>query len=74
MGSIYQQMIREELARMGLVGAADPRHIEGYMRLGHGTLNGLSREEFRFEVEVGVACVKEDGVEAAERNALSFGL
>lgn len=72
--SYYQQVIREELARMGRVGAADPRHIEGYMRLGHGTLDGLSAAEFRLEVEIGLECIREDGTEAAECNAQSFGL
>lgn len=73
--SFYQRSIREELARMGRgVGVADPRHIEGYMRLGHSTLDGLSAAEFRLEVAVGLACLAEDGLEAAERNAQSFGL
>ena len=72
--SYYQQAIREELAKVGMVGAADPRHIEGYMRLEHPTLNGLSSERFTFEVGIGLACVRADGVEAAERNARSFGL
>ena len=70
----YQQTIREEMARMGFVGAADPRHIEAYMRLEHGTLDGLSRWQFRDEVVVGLECIRQGGVEAAERCALSFGL
>jgi hypothetical protein len=70
----YQRFIVEDLAALGRAGAADPRHIEGYMRLGHPTLDSLSPEEFRMEVEIGLACIQEDGVPAAERNAVSFGL
>lgn len=52
----------------------DPRHVEGYMRLQHSTLSHLSKSEFNREVRVSVACVREGGTEAAERNAQSFGL
>ena len=52
----------------------DPRHIEAYMRLAHSTLDGLSPEEFRFEVALGMACVDEGGLDNAERLARSCAL
>ncbi|MDE2104342.1 MAG: hypothetical protein KGL39_44300 [Patescibacteria group bacterium] len=71
---MYQQIIREVLAKQGSIGRYDPRHIEGYMRLEHSTLDGLSRSQFASEVAISAACVDEGGIEAAERNARSFGL
>lgn len=52
----------------------DPRHVEGYIRLQHSTLSHLSWPEIRRECRVAVECIKVGGVEAAERNAKSFGL
>lgn len=69
----YDQTIREVLAEIGLIGAADPRHIEGYMRLQYGTLDHLTRAQFRAEVQLCVQCVKADGIANAERLAQSFG-
>ena len=51
----------------------DPRHIEAYMRLQYSTLDHLDTDTFAHEVAIAVACIKEGGVEAAERNARSFG-
>lgn len=52
----------------------DPCHIEGYMRLGHSTLDHLDPDAFAIEVRVAISCVEQGGLEAAERNAQSFGL
>lgn len=71
---MYQQIIREELAVMGRVGAADPPHTEAYMRLEYGTLDHISREQFRTEITIGLACIREGGTEAAEQLAQSYGL
>ena len=71
--SYYYRTIREELARQGHIGI-DPRHVEGYMRLEHSTLDGLSRSEFAAEVGIGIECVLADGIQNAEANARSFGL
>lgn len=73
MKSYYYQTIREELARQGFIGF-DPRHIEGYMRLEHPTLDGLSKREFAREVKIGVMAIIADGHVNAEANAKSFGL
>ncbi len=72
--SAYQQLIRETMARLGRIGAADPRHVEGYMRLEHSTLDGLSPRQFDDEVEIGIECVRADGTTNAEALAQSFGL
>ena len=73
MNSPYTQTIREELARQGKIGT-DPRHIEAYMRLEHPTLDGLSRSQFNQEVSVGIDCIEQGGISAAESCAQSFGL
>ena len=69
----YQDRIREETARQGHIGV-DPRHIEGYMRLQHSTLDGLSWREFQSEIRLCIQCVFAGGQGAAERNAVSYGL
>lgn len=69
----YQQYIREDLARIGKIGV-DPRHVEGWMRLEFGTLDHLSKERFRLEVELAVQCIEEAGVKDSEELALSYGL
>lgn len=73
MRSYYQQTIREEIARQGHIGI-DPRHVEGYMRLEHPTLDGLTKSQFNKEVGIGIQCVMADGEMNAEANAKSFGL
>lgn len=70
---MYQHIIREELTAQGITDI-DPRHIEGYMRLQYGTLGHLSREEVRIEVQICTECIRQDGIDAAEANARSFGL
>ena len=71
---MYQQMIREILAKQGHVGKYDPRHIEAFMRLEHGTLDALSPAKFRAEVAICAECVDEGGTLGAEDLAKSFGL
>lgn len=66
--SLYADRIR------ALEPGYDPRHIEGYMRLAHSTLDHLDAETFAHEVDIAVACIQEAGTEVAERNARSFGL
>ena len=68
--SYYQRAI----AAMPKANGYDPRHIEGYMRLQHDILSRLSKQQFSREVRLCVECIKEGGIEAAERNAQSFGL
>lgn len=70
----YQDLIREELARAGHVGAADPRHIEAWMRIEHPTLNGLSRSQFTSEVGIALQCVAASTADDNESLARSFGL
>src|SRR3989337_1095387 len=51
---MYAQMIREELARQGRVGL-DPALVEGWMRLGCGTLDGVGRSRLLREGGAGGA-------------------
>lgn len=70
----YQQSIREAMARTGRVGAADPRHIETWMRLEHGCLDGLSRQQFTDEVTIALQCVAAGPLADSEALATSMGL
>lgn len=70
--SPYADLIEKIMARKNM--KQDPRHIEGYMRLAHPTLNGLSLPEFEEEVALCARLIEEDGVEVAEVNAQTFGL
>lgn len=72
--SYYETTIRETLARIGRVGAADPRHIEAWLRLEHGTLNGLSPCQFTKEVGIALDCIAAGPVADSETLARSFGL
>jgi hypothetical protein len=66
----YQKVIAGMKAAQGF----NPRHVEAYMRLQHSTLSNLSKSAFSREVRLCVECIKQGGIEAAERNAQSFGL
>lgn len=66
----YQKLIKELLGDRDF----DPRHIEALMRLNHVTLNHLTRDDFREEIAICIACIKLGGVDAAEKTARSFGL
>ena len=66
--SLHQTKIKE------LSPTSDPRHIEAYMRLVHGTLDQLTPEQFREEVALAVACIAEGGIDEAENLAQSYGL
>jgi len=69
---MYQDIIRESLARTGNIGI-DPRHVEAYMRLSYGTLDALSKQTFAHEVKEAVIDIRCDPVQA-EKLAQSFGL
>lgn len=51
----------------------DPRHVEAYMRLERGTLDGLSEAEFAEEARIAYGCAQLD-LNTAESLAKSFGL
>jgi hypothetical protein len=70
---MYQQMIREELARIGRLGV-DPRHVEGFLRIEHSTLDGLDVATFRREVKVACECIDAAGRDISERLARSYAL
>lgn len=52
----------------------DPRHIEAYMRLERGTLDGLSRQSWEIELEQARLCIDAGGANQAEELAKSYGL
>ncbi len=72
--SYYAQTIRETLARIGRIGAADPRHLEAWMRLEHSTLDGLSPAQFTSEVAIALQCIEAGPLADSEALAQSFGL
>ncbi len=69
----YQKNITKTLAEFGR-NDVDPRHVEAYMRLGHSTLNSLSRDQFTSEVDLAIACIDDGGPEMAEDCAKTFAL
>ena len=68
----YQGRIRTIVATMGRLGTK-PHLVEGWMRLEHGCLDGLTDAQFRSEVASACECIDADP-EASERLAESFGL
>ena len=70
---MYQQMIRETLARTGRIGV-EPRHVEAFMRGESGTLDHLGGATWNRAVKEAVACVDAAGPEMAEAIAQSYGL
>jgi len=66
---MYQDIIKRVCLNLSI--EADPRHIEGFMRLQYGTLDHLTREEFAKECKLFDKIKEQDDWEA---NAQSFGL
>lgn len=52
----------------------DPRHVEAYMRIEHGTLDHLSPHAFEAEARVATECIALGGKAEAEALAASYGL
>ena len=72
--SYYQQLIREAMPEIERLAAADPRHVEAWLRLEHGCLDGLSRQQFTEEVAIALQCVAAAPTADSEALAASFGL
>lgn len=72
--NLYQQIIRESMASAGRIGAADPRHVEGWMRIEHGCLDGLSRSQFDAEVRIAIDCIAAGPLADSEALATSMGI
>ena len=70
---MYRDLIRETAARLGRIGV-DPRHVEAWMRVEHGCLDGLSPSQFADEVEIAIGCMDSAGDGTSARLAASFGL
>lgn len=67
----YQALIKTILVKAG--SDADPRHIEGFMRLEYGTLSHLPRSRFVSETKAFLTIPKEEWL-SWEENAVSMGL
>lgn len=74
MQTYWQKAIREDAAKLGMIGRYDPRHVEAYIRIANDTLGGLTPSQFKREIKIAAACIDEGGIDAAERCAQSFGL
>ena len=72
--SSYQEMIRERMAAIGRIGAADPRYVEAWMRAEHGTLDGLSPNRFDAEIRTALGCIAASSATDNDALAMSFGL
>lgn len=71
--SYYQRLIAQRLVTLKREDV-DPRHVEGWMRIQHGTLDALSAEAFAVEVRICVDCVDEAGIDRSDELAQSYGL
>jgi hypothetical protein len=74
MASYYESIIRETLAKIGRIGAADPRWIEGWLRLERGCLDSLTADQFRQEIEIALECIAASTSSQNEELARSYGL
>jgi hypothetical protein len=74
MTSFYTQIIRETLAKIGRVGATDPRWVEGWLRLERGCLDALTADQFRQEIEIALECIDASTATQNEELARSYGL
>ena len=70
--SLYTKSIEQRLKNMNV--QADPRHVEAFMRVEHGTLDALTPAQFTKEVKMALACIEQGGVDDAEELAKSYGL
>ena len=68
------EAIEKELAVSGLNGHYDPRHIEAWIRMQHGSLSNVPPAYFEAEVRIARLCCDGASGEQSERLALSFGL
>lgn len=73
MPSIYRDLIRETLARLGRLGM-DPRHVEAWMRLEYKTLDALGGPRWNRAVREAAECVEAAPRGESESLALSYGL
>ena len=74
MPSFYHSLIRETMARFGRLGAVDPRHVEAWMRLEHGTLDALTRRQLTAAVRSALDCIAASSCSENDALAASFGL
>ena len=73
--TIYQQMIKETLAKMGRVDAMKDAHVvEAWMRLEHGTLDALGGARWTRAVREAIECYDTASIEESEGLAKSYGL
>jgi len=70
----YAQYIREDMARLGLVGRHDPATVEAWMRLEHSTLDYLDARMFRKAVAEAIQCADASTTDENRELAESFGL
>lgn len=68
---MYRRRIAETLDTLGRRGY-DPRHVEAWMRIEHGTLDALTRERFAAEVAIACDCIDADP-KGSESLAVSYG-
>jgi hypothetical protein len=71
--NMYQQMIRETLAKQGRIGT-EPRHVEAFMRGEFSTLDHLGGAAWTRAVREAAECVDACEPGMAEQIAASYGL
>jgi hypothetical protein len=71
---MYQDMIRRVQRRGHGLSTVEPRIVEAWMRLEHGTLDSMSASEFAEEVLVSEECARHSTAAENESLARSYGL
>lgn len=69
--TIYQEAIQRQYPELT---ERECAYVEAWMRLEHPSLNGVSPDTFRREVNLSVICLRQVALEENEALALSFGL
>jgi hypothetical protein len=65
---MYQTLIHQ------IAPEANPRHVEAWLRIEHGTLDHLSHARFEREVAIALECIASATPEQSEQLARSYGL
>jgi len=68
----YTDIIKKQLVSSGYLGKYNPLHIEAWMRIEHGCLDGLSKRQFDKEVEIARQCCDAVSFEESENLANSI--
>jgi len=71
--SYWINFVKEKLEKKK-ISNIDPRHVLAYVMLPGQSLGNMTSQDWNREINIGIQCVKESGISAAESCAKSFGI